>query len=242
MPQRRAALRWLWLGLLLLAQPVFANFASNEIILPAAGRVIGAGGFEFITTVWLSNPTDHPITVQLQYLLAGQANPDPATVEQTLAPRESKTYEDIAGTLFGIVGRLGAIRVRGSEEILVSARIHHGTPLSNSQGVFLAGVPSKFAIGTNETSQLLGVTENDDFHYNIFLVEVAGEITTVELEARDGSGAVVAVKQYTLLAYEQILVALRDVIGNAVMNGGTLRATEPKPTQSRASLWHRGVS
>ena len=63
--------RWyLFIAVFIIAflQPLAANFAGSEVILPAAGRVIGAGGREFITTVWLNNPTDHPIDVQRQKL------------------------------------------------------------------------------------------------------------------------------------------------------------------------------
>src|SRR6185503_195963 len=46
----------------------------------------------------------------------------------------------------------------------------------------------------------------------------------VELQVRNGAGNVIATKQYTLLAYEQILVGLRDVIGTQTVSGGMTRA------------------
>jgi hypothetical protein len=86
-----------------------ANFAATDLFIPVAGHVVGAGGTEFFTTVWISNPLTTAVDVELQFLRAGQANDAPLTVHDSLAPGQSRTYENIADTLFHISGTLGAL-------------------------------------------------------------------------------------------------------------------------------------
>ena len=96
---------------LFIAPAGWATFTSDELILPVAGSVIGAGGENFVTTVWVSNPTSSPASFQMQFLSVGQANTNPPSVTDTLQPGQTKTYENIAETVFNISGRLGAVRV-----------------------------------------------------------------------------------------------------------------------------------
>jgi hypothetical protein len=102
--------------------PALANFAGTDLILPAAGRVLGAGGTEFLTTGWVTNPNERAVDVQFQFLEAGQANLSPVTVSDTLNAGQTKTYVNLAETLFHRSGVLGAVRVRSSDQVLVSAQ------------------------------------------------------------------------------------------------------------------------
>ena len=113
--------------LVLAAIPLFAGFSGTELILPAVGRVAGAGGSQFYTTVWITNPGSTAVDFEIDYLLAGQANLNPARVTQSISPQETKTYENIAETLFGIKGLLGAARIRSSADLIVSiSSLLHG--------------------------------------------------------------------------------------------------------------------
>lgn len=70
---------------LLLVFPVgaFAGFAGTDIFLPAAGRVAGAGGSQFYTTVWVSNPSPDIVDVQITFFAAGQRTCGCATHQPT---------------------------------------------------------------------------------------------------------------------------------------------------------------
>jgi hypothetical protein len=225
LPKRPAAVILVFLIFLGTISPARAGFTGDELILPAAGRVIGAGGEEFITTVWVSNPTPAPVHFQMQFLAAGQANPSPASVTDTLAAGETKTYEDIVETVFGLPGGLGAIRFLGSDQLQVSARIHHGEPLALSQGVFISGVRADLAIGENDIATLQGVSSNADFRYNIFAVEASGLPATLVLQALDASGAEVGRGSYPLRPFEQILIGIGHLAPGQVITGGLVRAT-----------------
>jgi collagen triple helix repeat protein len=214
--------------LVLIACPAFANFASTDLILPAAGRVVGAGGTEFLTTGWVTNPNDEAVDVQFQFLEAGRSNPNPITVTDTLSAGQTKTYTNLGETLFGRPGVLGAVRVHSSARVLVSARIYsqaRGERLADTNGGYFAAVPASFAIGKDENGLLQGVNQNADFRYNFFLVEVSGAQTLVQVRLRDGAGGEIASKTYTLGPYEQILVSSNDLAPGMNVNDGALDAT-----------------
>jgi hypothetical protein len=210
------------------ASPLFAAFPSTDVILPAAGRVSGANGSEFYTTVWVSNPSDVPVDVQMQFLAAGMPNPTPVTVTDTLGAGASKTYENIAETLFDLPGVLGAIRFRSSQPVLVAARIYNQSPgatLSDTQGAGFAGVPASFAIGSDQQARLQGVTQNTDFRYNLFMVEASGSPIAARIELLDGPGNVVATRDFPLRGYEQLLVSVAELAPGGLISNGQLRAT-----------------
>ena len=211
-----------------ISNPAFANFAGMDLILPAAGRVIGAGGTEFLTTAWVTNPNDHAVDVQFQFLQSGQANITPVTVMDTLSAGQTKTYENLIDTVFHLGGVLGAVRVRSSDQVLVSARIFSRAPgdtLANTNGANFAAVPSSFAIGKGDQGLLQGANQNADFRYNFILVEVSGAETAVQVRLRDGAGAEIATKTYTVRPYEQLLVNISDLAPGVVVNGAQLQAT-----------------
>ncbi len=212
----------------LFGTPVFAGFSGTDLILPAAGRVLGAGGSEFLTTGWVTNPNDEAVDVQYQFLEAGQANPNPVTVTDTLSAGQTKTYENLAETLFGRNGVLGAVRVRSSARILASARIYSQAPgatIANTNGAYFAAVPSSFAIGQGEQASLQGVSQTADFRYNFLMVEVSGVQTLVQVRLRDGAGGELATKTYSLRPWEQMLVSTSDLAPGIMVDGGRIDAT-----------------
>src|SRR6185436_20379141 len=95
------------------AVDLLAGFPGTDLILPAVGRVQGAGGSQFYTTLWITNASvTDPAEVVIEFLRAGQSNLEPARVSVALAAGRTATYENVAETLFGITGSLGAVRVR----------------------------------------------------------------------------------------------------------------------------------
>ena len=208
--------------------PARSNFAGTDLILPAAGRVLGAGGTEFVTTAWVSNPTDHAVDVQFQFLQAGQANTSPITVTDTLNAGQTKSYPDAVNTLFHISGLLGAMRVRSSDQVLVSARIYSlapGQTLADTTGVYFGAVPASFSIGNGEQASLQGVSQNGDFRYNFFLVETSGQPASIVVRLLDGSGSQIASKTYSLLPFEQVLVSTTDLAPGLTFSDGLIDAS-----------------
>lgn len=203
-----------------------AGFAGNDLFLPAAGRVAGAGGSQFYTTVWMTNPGEDTVDVQLTFLPSGRGTP--LTLTRQILAGETKEFENISEALFHTPGILGGIRFRSSGEIIVSSRIFNqsdGATVADSQGAVFNAVPASFAIGRDEIATLQGVAQNLDFRYNYIMLEITGTPVVVQMELLDSNGEVTGTKQYWLAGYEQLLVNVSDLSGNSSFSNARIAAT-----------------
>lgn len=223
-------------ALLLVASAAFAGFPAADLFIPAVGRIHGADGAQFYTTVWVTNPsTTNAVDVRIQYLIAGQRNLTPATFHDTIPPGATKTYENFAESLFGLTNVLGSARLQASHEVVVSSRIYakeDGDTAAESYGASVGAVPQRFAVGVNQPAILQGVRQNADFRYNLFLVETSGRDTSVRLTLRREGGSSHELT-LNLAAYELRIVPVSAIaagdISNAVVEalvtgGGTIIA------------------
>lgn len=221
----RAALVLPFLLLLSFAGPAVA--AVEDLILPAIGRIAGGGASEFHTTVWITNPsTAEPREIEMQFLLTGQANLNPARVAVILQPGETRVWENAAETLFGISGIPGALRLRANGAIVAASRIYEKAPGDNedaSRGSFYAAVPAPFGIAAGERAILQGLRQNTDYRYNLFLVESAGQPVSLDLSIVDVEGVERFRGRAELEPYEQTIVPLASMIAEPVRDA-TLRA------------------
>jgi hypothetical protein len=204
---------------LLSCVPVFGGFAATEVYLPAVGRVAGAGDppSQFYTTTWISNLTGATVHFSFQFLKQGQANPAPQTFNDTLAPGQTKLYENVVETKLGLSSAIGAARITADGEIFAAERIYNqfqGDPLESSVGLFFSGVPGDFAIGLGQSATIQGVNQggSEDFRYNFALVETAGMTATAHVSILDADGSTLGSKDYLLGPYEQIQPNVSDVV------------------------------
>jgi hypothetical protein len=206
-------------AVLLPASSLFAGFAATEVYLPAVGRVAGAGDppSQFYTTTWISNLTGATVHFSFQFLKQGQANPAPQTFNDTLAPGQTKLYENVVETKLGLSSAIGAARITADGEIFAAERIYNqfqGDPLESSVGLFFSGVPGDFAIGLGQSATIQGVNQggSEDFRYNFALVETAGMTATAHVSILDADGSTLGSKDYLLGPYEQIQPNVSDVV------------------------------
>jgi hypothetical protein len=187
----------------------FTAAPSTEVFLPAVGRISGQGGAEFYTTVWATNLTGVPETFTFRFLKQGQANASPASFSDTLAPGETKIYENVVQTKLGLASSLGAARVTSTGEILVAERIYNQAPgadIGDTEGLFFAGVPKSFSISLGQSASIQGINQggSENFRYNFALVETGGGSQTVNIQVFDGGAdgldAAVSPRGYRLLA------------------------------------------
>jgi len=203
---------------------LFGGFASTEVFLPAVGRAPGKDGSQFYTTVWATNLTSAPQTFTFQLLKGNQSNTAPASFEDTLAPGQTRMYENVVETKLGLVNALGAARVTSDGEIFVSERIYDQAPgddLGKTVGLFFAGVPKTFSISAGQSASIQGVNQgaSEDFRYNFALVETGGGSPTVNVQVFDGSGVLLGQRSYPMVPYEQLQPGVGDVVpGIATIN------------------------
>jgi hypothetical protein len=219
------------------AIPTLAGFASTEVFLPAVGRVTGNGGAQFFTTVWATNLTEAPETFTFQFLKQGQANSSPASFQDTLAPGQTKIYENIVETKLGLSSAIGAARVTSNGEILLAERIYDQAPgadLGNTEGLFFAGVPKSFSISAGQSASIQGLNQggSENFRYNFALVETGGGSATVNVQVFDGGGVLLGQKAFPLSPFEQLQPNVADVVPGFSSTNARITATVTSGTGS----------
>ena len=219
------------------AWPVRAGFPSLESFLPAVGRVSGAGGAEFYTTIWATNLTSAPVSFTFDFLKQGQANTTPASFSDDLAPGETKVYENVVQSKLGLSDALGGARVVSTGEILVAERIYNQAPgadLGDTEGLFFAGVPKSFSISLGQSASIQGINQGgaEDFRYNFALLETGGGSPTVNVQLFDGNGTMLGQKAYALQPYEQLQPNVKDLFAGIATTNARITATVTAGTGS----------
>lgn len=214
----------------LFVSPALAGFAGTETYLAAIGNPQGAGGAQFLSDVWVTDVSASPVTFTFQFLQAGQANLSPASFSDTLSPGQTKRYSDVVGTQLHLTNVNGAARILSNGEIFVSERIYNrpaGVPLSQTAGQFFSGIPKGFSIGLGQSATLQGVYLGSglDFRYNYVLLETSGSACTVHVQALDGSGSPLGAADFSLLAYEHLLLSAGALAPAASTTNARLVAT-----------------
>jgi len=213
-----------------LACPAFAGFQSTETYLVAVGRAPGQLGAQIYSTVWATNLSGVAETFTFQFLKQGQANTSPASFSDTLAAGETKIYENIVESKFGLTSAIGAARIVSSGVILVSERIYNqpsGADLGNTEGFFFAGVPRTFSISSGQSASIQGVNQggSENFRSNFILVETGGASTTVNVQVFNANGTQLGQKAYPLQAYEQFQANVTDIVPSIATTNGRITAT-----------------
>jgi hypothetical protein len=180
--------------------------------------------------VWITNlSTTASVNFQFQFLRTGQANTSPASFSDTLAPGQTKIYENIVESRFGLTGVNGAGRIVASGEVHVSSRIYEqppGTDLGSSKGLFFSGVPASFGLGVGDRASLQGVSQGGEqnLRYNFILLEIGGQPTTVHVDLKDANGATLGGKDYALQAYEHRQLNVADVLASVSTTNARLES------------------
>jgi hypothetical protein len=228
----KSLFRPLAIGVVVFAAPLcaLAGFASSESFLPAIGRVSGNGGAEFFTTVWATNLTSAPVDFTFQFLKQGQVNSSPPSFSDSLAPGQTKVYENVVESKLGLANAIGAARVTATGEILVSERIFNQSPgadLGDTEGLFFAGVPKSFSISLGQSASIQGVNQGgvENFRYNFALVETGGSRTGVNVQVFDGNGTLLGQKAFILEAFEQLQPNVAEIVPGFSSTNARITAT-----------------
>jgi hypothetical protein len=211
-----------WVGVVFVgvARVVGASFSGTDIFIPSVGRGSGTGGSEWYTCIWVYNPGSTAVNAQYFFLERNQANPTPAMVPDVIPPGVAIRIDNIVQMMFGQSAKFGALRVVAAAKVFVSARTYSKPPGGedkDSVGQFYAGIPASFAIGSGQSTQLVGVYQtspqsDSQFRYNFGFVEVTGSSATVRVTARDFMNASLGSKDYTLGGFEPRQYNITDLL------------------------------
>jgi pimeloyl-ACP methyl ester carboxylesterase len=166
---------------------------------------------------------EHP--VELALLIRDQANPTPATVTVNLAAGACVRHEDVVGSLFGLDGTAGAIRVRtDGEPILALANTVNDAP-SGTYGSGMPARPEAEAIGPGESAVLIHLSQSmndwEGSRTNLDLLNLGDGDATVEIALYGGDGAPLGTLTTTLLPweYDQLNRVFTQVTDEGVADG-----------------------
>ena len=204
--------------LLAVAAPSLAGFAGTDLFLPNVGRQAGVFPSNWYTTVWVNNPGAAAATARIYLLVRGTVNLSPPWVDVLVPPGDTEKLENVVESLFH-QQVFGALRVTcDTQKLVVSSRVYSkgsGAGEKDSAGQDFAGVPSAFAIGAGEKSQVLGVYQTQpaaasDYRFNFGMVETTGHTANVRVTAYDGSNASQGSTDVSVRAYSKGQWAFKD--------------------------------
>jgi hypothetical protein len=204
---------------LAIAAPAIAGFAGTDLFIPFISRSPGLYGSLWYSTVWIYNPNQTGVTAHLYYLPRGPNNTGVTPVDVTIGAGETKMLENIVESLFGQSNSNGALRIVCDSKVVASARTFAkasaGAPPAQTFGQDFAAVPASFAIGLNESTEILGGYQtfpdaSSIARFNIGCVEVTGHSVTVRWTVYDSLGVEKDHYDKPVSAYSQAQGAYKD--------------------------------
>lgn len=216
----------LLVGFLLAATPpLFAGYATRDAYLPIVGRAAGADGREYLTTLWVSNPTDERVHVTLT-AVAG-AHVARRALSFDLGSHETRTFDPLAAPFFVEPG-FAAMHIESSDDVIAHARLYTmrgGESPAASVASSFEATPTQFGIGPDESAMLQGIVLTPEFRYKIYLIETAGHPLYYSLSLLDPRGAAIGTTRSYLGPHQHRVADLRDFFPDARGDHAALRFT-----------------
>jgi hypothetical protein len=186
--------------MLVTAQALALN-SGDDVLVPAAGR-----SEPWVTDLYVMNPGSTTVSVTVSWLIRGQANPDPDTINFELRAGETAILEDIILDEFGFSGGSnanGAFRVEASGAVIVNSRIFSDDGTATF-GQGFEGVPDWAATQAGQSTDAVGLTQGFGFRSNVYAL-AGPDGASISFSLLDPSGATVATTTLSLAAYEPYL-------------------------------------
>ena len=139
-----------WMGFVAAATVVGLSApAAERLVLPGVASASGAAGSRFVSTIWLSNPTDAPTGVQLGFVTpSGPASP-PVTI--ALAPRETRRVDDPVSSLFARSETAGTLTAVSESPVALRGVTANVADPKGTYGLALPALPDSEALRPGET-------------------------------------------------------------------------------------------
>jgi len=192
------------LFVVMVAGSALATVPGMDLYVPAVGHGLGAvsGGVQayWRGDVWVFNPsTTQPATVDIFLLLRNQGNPNPAVRRITVNAGETRYLPDIVFNTFALDNTYGGLRITSNIPVVVSGRSYDanvtvGSKPQGTAGQFFSGVPGNLAIGLGESTDIVGL-DQDNFQTtglwrsNLAFVETTGNPVDLTVSRIDSNGS-----------------------------------------------------
>ncbi len=179
---------------------------AGTLYLMGAAHVSGFNDTQWRTSLEVCNFSGITRSYQMGFLLRGQGNPDPETVELTLAPGLCVNYADVVATVFSPGEAVGTIRIEaGGDGVVATARTYNDTP-DGTYGTALGTNAVDQAVAHGESTVLIhlaqSATDTDGYRTNLDLLNVTGIEITVEVALYSSDGTHYGKRSITLQPFE----------------------------------------
>ncbi|MEE4271264.1 MAG: hypothetical protein V2I67_06305 [Thermoanaerobaculales bacterium] len=205
---------------------------SSTLYLGAAAHIAGAADTDWRSDCEVLCTGPEACAFTIEALMHGQANPNPASRDVTLAAGEALRFDDILLGEFGTDGK-AALRIRPSAGAIVATNRTYnllaagnglGLPAGSTFGQYIPAVPGSDAIAFGEEGRLIQLshsTSGGGFRTNLGLVNVTGGATDIRIELYDAAGDRLGVVNRDLEPYEYLQVGnvFSRVTSSDVPNG-----------------------
>lgn len=198
---RKITMASLVLASLLSAVPLSAlNTGGSPMVIPIAGRFPGAGGTQWRTDVFLSNPFT-PTQIATLKFYPGNGVVKEATV--TMPPFSTATLDDVVLNTFGLENAGGVLEIYVGESSSIEARATiYNT--GNPAGRFGQGVPAIARGYLNRQAFLFGLSGIDGSRVNIGAANPNDTSTTITLTIADSAGTLLYTRADNVAAHSYI--------------------------------------
>ena len=182
--------------LLLVSLIVFsavATVGAEDLTLPAAASIVGGAPFFSDVRAFNTSYTDS-LDVEMRYrCFIGNPCTGTDPVNFTLAPRESRAFNDIVVSQFNAPDTAGGIEFDHSgsgEQLVVTSRLYSTAPVP-TVGMFIPGLENSEAHATTVlTSIRNGATSNGSFRTNVGVYNREDSAVDVTFRIIDGGAQV----------------------------------------------------
>jgi hypothetical protein len=196
-------------ALLVAVKPVLAIAPGNDLLIAGAARTR-----LWVDDLYISNPGDGPVTVDVMWLVRDQANPTPETRTFGIEPRATLILADVILETFGVTRGSGAFRItsEGGDVIanLIAVAVIEDEHGSRTLGSGFEGIPASAATSAGQTTTLMGIVATSRFRTNLFATAGASG-ATMHLDLLDPWGPVIDTATVTLEPYEPWLSAVTNL-------------------------------
>lgn len=220
------------------AGPALAQYATPFHLIPVVAKTAGAAGTDWRSDVSISNLSAFPVTVGVAFFREATGNSFPLffPVNLTLQAGETRTVEDVLGTLFPSQGNTkGALFLLGEpadagdpDDVLLSVTsrtYNNADPLATyGQGVDSSFLAMVWGTGT---SVLTGIRHDQRFRSNVGALNLGPQSVQLLLTTYNAAGAQVAQSTKTVESFSIRQWSLADLGVASIGDGRTEVQVDP---------------
>ncbi len=197
---------------------------SGPWLLPSSARAAGIGTF-WTTDLTIRNTESSPTTATVKFLGHGGDGRSGPERSVTLLGRETRTYPDVLGSLFGLSSDYGPLQVTSSQNLVVQGQTF--TPGGGGTfGQSVPAVPPEGLVGATPRS-IVGVAEDVSFRTNLMLASTSDTPIDVDVALAASGGGILATRRVTLGPFAFAQLNVGSDLGITGISGAALVLSTP---------------